>query len=80
MSLEPPPPQAIVIFGGSGDLSRRKVLPGLAAPPKEGVPPPVRSGPGACVRDGVWTRGPVQPIGMRLSYNDREGCQAWLLV
>jgi|GEM_PF-2545993 glucose-6-phosphate 1-dehydrogenase len=39
MSLEPPPPQAIVIFGGSGDLSRRKVLPGLAAPPKEGVPP-----------------------------------------
>jgi glucose-6-phosphate 1-dehydrogenase len=29
MSLEAPQPQAIVIFGASGDLSRRKVLPAL---------------------------------------------------
>src|SRR5918995_279780 len=29
MNLEPPPPQAIVIFGASGDLTRRKVLPAL---------------------------------------------------
>ncbi len=29
MSLEPPTPQDIVIFGASGDLSRRKLLPAL---------------------------------------------------
>ncbi len=29
MSLAPPPPQAIVIFGASGDLTKRKILPAL---------------------------------------------------
>jgi glucose-6-phosphate 1-dehydrogenase len=29
MVLAPPPPQAIVIFGASGDLTRRKILPAL---------------------------------------------------
>jgi len=29
MSLEPPPPQAIVIFGASGDLTKRKIFPAL---------------------------------------------------
>ena len=29
MSLEPPPPQAIVIFGASGDLTKRKIIPAL---------------------------------------------------
>lgn len=29
MSIERPPPQLIVIFGASGDLARRKLLPGL---------------------------------------------------
>jgi glucose-6-phosphate 1-dehydrogenase len=29
MSLAPPPPQAIVIFGASGDLTRRKIIPAL---------------------------------------------------
>ena len=29
MSLAPPPPQSIVIFGASGDLTKRKILPAL---------------------------------------------------
>ncbi|HJR18291.1 MAG TPA: glucose-6-phosphate dehydrogenase [Actinomycetota bacterium] len=29
MSLAPPPPQAIVVFGASGDLTKRKILPAL---------------------------------------------------
>jgi glucose-6-phosphate 1-dehydrogenase len=29
MSITPPPPQAIVIFGASGDLTKRKILPAL---------------------------------------------------
>src|SRR5437773_12070971 len=29
MSLEPPPPQAIVVFGASGDLTQRKIIPAL---------------------------------------------------
>jgi glucose-6-phosphate 1-dehydrogenase len=37
MNLEPPPPQAIVIFGASGDLTRRKVLPALYNLAREGL-------------------------------------------
>jgi glucose-6-phosphate 1-dehydrogenase len=29
VSLRPPPPQVVVIFGASGDLTRRKILPAL---------------------------------------------------
>src|SRR2546427_2975155 len=29
MSLAPPPPQALVVFGASGDLTKRKILPAL---------------------------------------------------
>ena len=29
MALEPPEPQAIVVFGASGDLSKKKILPAL---------------------------------------------------
>lgn len=29
MKLQPPPPQVLVIFGASGDLARRKILPAL---------------------------------------------------
>src|SRR5688500_4732805 len=29
MSLRPPAPQAIVVFGASGDLARRKIIPAL---------------------------------------------------
>src|SRR5438132_1619665 len=36
MALEPPEPQALVIFGASGDLAKKKILPALyylAVPP-----------------------------------------------
>jgi glucose-6-phosphate 1-dehydrogenase len=39
MSLEAPPPQAIVIFGASGDLTRRKVIPALSNLALEGLLP-----------------------------------------
>ena len=29
MQYEPPPPQSIVVFGASGDLTHRKLLPAL---------------------------------------------------
>ena len=29
MTLKPAPPQIIVVFGASGDLARRKILPAL---------------------------------------------------
>ena len=39
MNLQPPRPQAIVIFGASGDLTRRKVLPALYNLAREGLLP-----------------------------------------
>ncbi|HEU4356002.1 MAG TPA: glucose-6-phosphate dehydrogenase [Actinomycetota bacterium] len=39
MALEPPGPQAIVIFGVTGDLSRRKILPALYNLSREGLLP-----------------------------------------
>jgi glucose-6-phosphate 1-dehydrogenase len=38
--LAPPPPQAIVVFGASGDLTRRKLLPALYHLYIEGLLPP----------------------------------------
>lgn len=39
MSLAPPPPQALVVFGASGDLTRRKILPALYNLAREGLLP-----------------------------------------
>ena len=39
MQLERPSPQAIVIFGASGDLAKRKVLPALYNLSREGLLP-----------------------------------------
>jgi glucose-6-phosphate 1-dehydrogenase len=39
MSLDAPAPQAIVIFGASGDLTRRKILPALYNLAREGLLP-----------------------------------------
>jgi glucose-6-phosphate 1-dehydrogenase len=39
MNLQPPRPQTIVIFGASGDLTRRKVLPALYNLAREGLLP-----------------------------------------
>lgn len=39
MDLHPPPPQVLVIFGASGDLARRKVLPALYNLAREGLLP-----------------------------------------
>ncbi|HEU4355800.1 MAG TPA: glucose-6-phosphate dehydrogenase, partial [Actinomycetota bacterium] len=39
MALEPPGPQAIVIFGVTGDLSRRKIWPALYNLAREGLLP-----------------------------------------
>jgi len=39
MNLQRPRPQAIVIFGASGDLTRRKVLPALYNLAREGLLP-----------------------------------------
>ena len=43
MALEPPGPQAIVIFGVTGDLSRRKILPALYNLCREGLLPEQRA-------------------------------------
>jgi glucose-6-phosphate 1-dehydrogenase len=43
MSLAPPPPQAIVIFGASGDLTKRKILPALYNLCVEGLLPERRA-------------------------------------
>ncbi|MGH2727259.1 MAG: glucose-6-phosphate dehydrogenase, partial [Actinomycetota bacterium] len=39
MSLGPPPPQAIVVFGASGDLTKRKILPALYNLARDGLLP-----------------------------------------
>src|SRR6266542_719210 len=39
MRLEPPPPQIVVIFGASGDLTRRKILPAMYDLAREGLLP-----------------------------------------
>ncbi len=39
MPLEPPPPQAIVVFGASGDLAKKKILPALYNLAKQGLLP-----------------------------------------
>ena len=39
MTLAPPPPQALVIFGASGDLTKRKILPALYNICCEGLTP-----------------------------------------
>jgi glucose-6-phosphate 1-dehydrogenase len=39
MRLEPPPPQAIVVFGASGDLTHRKLLPALYQLARQGMLP-----------------------------------------
>ncbi len=39
MSLQTPPPQIVVIFGASGDLTRRKILPALYNLAREGLLP-----------------------------------------
>ncbi len=39
MSLAPPPPHAIVVFGASGDLTRRKILPALYNLARDGLLP-----------------------------------------
>lgn len=43
MSLAPPPPQTIVIFGASGDLTKRKILPALYNLSLEGLLPERRA-------------------------------------
>jgi len=39
VSLEPPPPQAIVVFGASGDLTKRKIIPALYNLCRDGLLP-----------------------------------------
>jgi glucose-6-phosphate 1-dehydrogenase len=39
MSLESPPPQAIVVFGASGDLTKRKIIPALYNLQRDGLLP-----------------------------------------
>ena len=39
MALASPPPQTLVVFGGSGDLARRKLLPALYDLAYEGLLP-----------------------------------------
>src|SRR5438132_11747679 len=39
MALEPPEPQALVIFGASGDLAKKKILPALYNLSVEGLLP-----------------------------------------
>ncbi|MGH2725340.1 MAG: glucose-6-phosphate dehydrogenase [Actinomycetota bacterium] len=39
MSLGPPPPHAIVVFGASGDLTKRKILPALYNLARDGLLP-----------------------------------------
>src|SRR5436305_9216314 len=39
MALASPPPQALVVFGGSGDLAHRKLLPALYDLAYEGLLP-----------------------------------------
>ncbi len=43
MGMEPPPPQAIVVFGASGDLSHRKLLPALYELARQGLLPERRA-------------------------------------
>ena len=43
MSLAQPPPQALVIFGASGDLARRKIFPALYNLARDGLLPPAYS-------------------------------------
>src|SRR5688572_15867557 len=43
MGMEPPPPQAIVVFGASGDLSHRKLLPALYELARQGLLPEKRA-------------------------------------
>ena len=46
MALASPPPQTLVVFGASGDLARRKLLPALYDLACDGLMPE-RWGPGA---------------------------------
>src|SRR2546430_627176 len=39
MTLKPAPPQIIVVFGASGDLARRKILPALYSLSRKGLLP-----------------------------------------
>jgi glucose-6-phosphate 1-dehydrogenase len=39
MTLKPPPPQVIVVFGASGDLAHRKILPALYSLGRKGLLP-----------------------------------------
>jgi glucose-6-phosphate 1-dehydrogenase len=39
VALEPPEPQALVVFGASGDLARKKILPALYNLAREGLLP-----------------------------------------